>query len=355
MIKISKHFFLLLLFTGVLASNAQKISKKETADLHGKQALLFIDQGKTTEAMDLLQKAQKLDPVNISYPYEIAVVYYSTKEFDKAIQILEKLRSHKDVNSKVYQLLGNCYDDAKKTDKAIDAYIAGLRLFPKAPEIYLELGNIYNKNKDYSTAIKYYEKGIDADPRFPSNYYWAAKLFCASTEKVWGILYGETFMTIERNSSRTAEISKLLYNTYLNQIRFYSDSSVNVNFTKNNEKGKPSFEKNIYESIIRSSVGNERSVTIASLGRIRTRFIEYYFRNDLYKKYPNVLFDFEYKAYLSGHNIAFTYWLLSKGDDDEFVKWVKENPEAWQKFLGWLLQYSIPFDEKYKLLRSQYQ
>ena len=339
----------------VQLSYAQKNKNKETADDHGKQGLLFMDNGKTDEAIKYFKKAQQLDPANINYPYEIALARYTKKEYEAAIQILEKLRTHKDVYSKVFQLLGNSYDNLKKTSKAIEVYSAGLVLFPKAPELYLELGIISQENKDYNTAIKYYEKGIEVDPRFPSNYYRATKLFCTSTEKIWGMIYGEIFMTIERNSPRTAEISKLLYDTYLNQVRFYADSSFTVNFSRIiSPDNKPLFAKDVYESILQSSVINERSVTIASLSRIRKNFIETYFKNNLYQQYPNVLFDYEYKALKEGHNEAFTYWLLSKGNEAEFTKWVSENPIVWQKFLGWFLQYSIPLDDKYKFLRSQY-
>lgn len=343
----------LLLVTQV--SYAQKNKNKEIADANGKQGLVFMDNGKTDDAIKYFQKAQQLDPGNINYPYEIALAWYTRKQYDKSVAILEKLRTHKDVYSKVFQLLGNSYDELKKTDKAFDTYTAGLLLFPKAPELYLELGNISQRSKDYITAIKYYEKGIEADPRFPSNYYWAARLFCTSTEKVWGMIYGEIFMTIERNTVRTAEIGRLLYNTYQNQIRFFSDSSFTVNFSRSSSPGnKPSFAKDIYEKILDSAVTTERSVSIASLARIRTKFIEYYYNNNIYQQYPNVLFDYEYKAYRSGNSEAFTYWLLSKGNEEEFTQWVKDNLLAWQKFLGWFLQYSIPLDDKYRFLRSQY-
>ena len=351
----TKYILFFLLLPASFVSIAQKNKKKEYADGYGKQALVFMDQGKPDAALEMLRKAQKLDPANINYPYEMAFAFYTKKAYDKAIQILEKLRSHKDVYSKVYQLLGNSYDEINNTTKAIETYTTGLVLFSKAPELYLELGNVYNKNKDYITALKYYEKGIEVDPKFPSNYYWAAKLYCTSTEKVWGMIYGEIFMTIERNTPRTGDISRLLYNTYLNQIRFYADSSFTVNFSRPATAGaKPTFVKDVYEGILKLSIVNEHAVTLASLCRIRKNFIEYYYKNNIYQTYPNVLFDYEYKAYRSAHSDAFTYWLLSEGDKPAFTKWVNENPAAWQKFLGWLLQYSIPLDDKYKFLSTQY-
>ena len=62
------------------------------------------------------------------------------------------------------------------------------------------------------------------------NYYRAARIYCVTNEELWGMLYGEIFMNLERGSNRTAEISKLLYDTYKREIKFTSDTSYSVSF-----------------------------------------------------------------------------------------------------------------------------
>lgn len=335
-------------------------SKKEIAALMSKQALLLIDNGKPDSAIILLKRAQALDPSNIFFPYEISYVYYTKKDYLSAIPILEKLRTHKNVFSKVYQLLGNCYDNIKERGKAIQIYSTGLNYFPKSPELYLEFGNISLSKKDYYEALRNYENGIAADPEFPSNYYWAAKLYCTSAEKIWGMIYGEIFLVLERDTKRSGEISKLLYYTYKNQVRFYSDSSVSVNFTKTNPLVSDSvakkirFDKDVFESTLLKSVGNEKTITLASLSKIRNKFIDTYFTTDLYKQYPNVLFDFQYKTFRAGFSVPYNYWVLSNGNEDEFAKWIKENSVIWERFMDWFSGNTIPFDARYKFLRTQY-
>ena len=92
------------------------------------------------------------------------------------------------------------------------------------------MGNVHWGKEEYGKALSYYEKGIEVDPKFSSNYYRATLIYCGSSEKLWGLIYGEVFMNIERNSKRTAEISKLLYDTYKKEIKITDETSMTCSF-----------------------------------------------------------------------------------------------------------------------------
>src|SRR5690606_10686824 len=115
--------------------------------------------------------------------------------------------------------------------KAIQVYEDGLKKFPLSGKLYLERGTMELKREDLDAALKYYEMGIKVDPNFPSNYYWASRIYSYTTETVWTLIYGELFMNLERNTKRTAEISKLLYDTYVESIQIDSDTSFNLKFS----------------------------------------------------------------------------------------------------------------------------
>ncbi|HSC39288.1 MAG TPA: hypothetical protein VLD19_15500, partial [Chitinophagaceae bacterium] len=240
----------------------------------------------------------------------------------------------------------------------------GLEKFPGAGELYLELGNMYVATKEYGKAIVYYENGIKADPAFPSNYYWAAKLYCSSKEEVWGMLYGEIFINLERNSKRTREISKLLFDTYKSQIKFSSkgDSS-SVNFSqavidaseiKDPKNFKIPFSWGVYARILVMSIISEKQIDLSSLNRIRTRFIELYFQGDDSKKYPNVLFDYEQSMIKAGHFETYNHWLLSEGDRDAFKQWQAANMDKWTAFAKWFTDNKLQIDETHRFYRQQY-
>ncbi|MEO6831766.1 MAG: tetratricopeptide repeat protein, partial [Chitinophagaceae bacterium] len=209
-----------------------QISKDLALEKAEKAIQLEDEEGKYDEAIKLFAEAEKLDPDKFDYPYEMAYALSKKKEYPKAIKILEGLLDHPNVTARAYQALGNAYDFNNQPAKAIETYENGLKRFPDAGELYLERGNMDLFKKDYENALSYYEQGIKLDPKFPSNYYWASIIYCSSSEEVWGMIYGEIFMNLERNSKRTAEISKLLFDTYKSGIQFTSDTSMTVSFSQ---------------------------------------------------------------------------------------------------------------------------
>lgn len=339
-------------------------TNKEKALAKGQEAINLMDNGKLDESIKLLEEAQELDPEMFDYPYEMAYANYAKEDYKSAIKILEKNTDHKDVTERLFQLLGNSYDALGKSDKAFEAYDAGLKKFPNSGMIYLEKGNVHWNKKEYDKALPFYEKGIEVDPRFPSNYYRAARIYCGSTEEVWGMIYGEIFMNIERNSKRTSEISKLLFDTYKSEIKFSSDTSFSVSFSKNatiniNELKEPGkmklpFGVGVYEPTLMFSMLSAKSIDINSLDIIRNTFIDNYFKNGHEKAYPNVLFSYQKQVKEAGHIEAYNHWILMKGDEDGFDKWHSTNKEKWDSFVTWFGDNGIKINDTNKFYSGQY-
>jgi tetratricopeptide (TPR) repeat protein len=352
-----------LIFVGQIACGQ---SNEEQARVKAQQAIKLEDEeGKFDEAIILFEEAQRLDPEKITYPYEMAYAYTSKHDYKKASDILEKLVYHKDVFDLVYQALGNAYDYQGKSEKAIETYQDGLKKFPNSGKLYLELGNVRIVKKDYAKALEYYEQGIEKEPGFPSNYYWAAKIFCGSDEEVWGMIYGELFINLERNSKRTAEISKLLFDTYKSEIKVGSDTSM-VSFSKNStilvdkkniKKIKFPFPVMAYEPMLMLSLISEKVLNMSSLDRIRTGFVDNYFNQQKGKmatEYPNVLFDYQKQVKLAGHLEAYNHWVLMKGDESEFAAWQESNKAKWDAFVDWFNSNQLKMNMEHRFYRAQY-
>ena len=352
--KIKTIGLILFLMTGQILYGQ---TNKELAFAKAKEAVKLIDNGQLDESIKLLKEAQKLDPDRIDYPYELALVQYMKEDYKGAIKILEKLVKHKDVNERVFQLLGNSYSVSGNSVKAFEIYDAGLKKFPKSGMLYLEKGNVHWGKKEYDKALSYYEKGIEVDPKFPSNYYRATLIYCSSTEEVWGIIYGEIFMNLERGSKRTEEISKLLFDTYKSEITFKGENTIAVSFCKNLVMGANSAKLPfgiIYEPTLMLALVGEKSIDISSLNRVRTKFLDLYYEQKHNKTHPNVLFDYQKQIEKAGHFEAYNHWLLMKGDEDGFEKWYYENKEKWDNFVKWFADNGLKIDGKNKFFRGQY-
>lgn len=354
--------FVFFFFIGQTVFGQEK--NREKASSKGKEAIQLMDSGKVDESILLLKEAQNLDPANITYPYELGYAYYLKKDYKSTIKFLENIKNEKTVNDRVYQLLGNAYDMLGESDSAVGIYESGLKLFPKSGHLYLEMGAIQRVKGDLEKALGFYEKGIQVDPGFSSNYYWASKLFCISDEKVWGMIYGEIFMNLERNSKRTAEISELIYNQYNNQIKFKGDTGISVSFSKNafihegpaadpNQIKLP-FGIGVYETTLALSMIGLNSININTLDTIRTNFINNYFKNKHDKIFPNVLFNYQKKIIDLGYSEAYNHWILMKGDEDRFEKWLANNEEKWTDFTNWFMKNPLKVDSANSFFREQY-
>lgn len=327
--------------------------KKEARQLAIK-AIEVMDNGQIDQAIEMLNQCMRLDPQSISYPYEIGYAYYMKEDYVKAIEIFESLTDRKEFDAQCFQMLGNAYDLNNQREKAIKTYQKGLDRFPKSGRLYLELGNIERSKNNMSDAIKWYEDGIAADPAFPSNYYWASRIFCNSEEVIWGVLYGEIFMNLERGSDRTAEISELLYDTYAEHIRFQSDTTV-VQFSSNivitGKSDKIPFPIN-FELTMLYATGSEDTLDLGSLSRIRARFIEFFYEKGFSEKYDNVLFSWHRDLMQKNQFECYNYWLFMQGSYHEFAEWVQNNKTLYDNFLNWFSKNPMTVNEKKPFLRT---
>ena len=175
------------------------------------------------------------------------------------------------------------------------------------------------------------------------------------------MIYGEIFMNIERGSKRTSEISKLLCDTYQSEIQFTSDTSVTTSFcqqatiaaTRGSKTVKLPFCM-IYEPTLLMSLDFEKEITMHVLDKIRTAFVQNYFKMGHDKTYPNILFDYQDRIQNAGHLEAYNHWILMKGDEDEFNIWELANKEKWTRFIQWFSDNGLQVNASNKFFRGQY-
>jgi tetratricopeptide (TPR) repeat protein len=359
-----RRWLMLVAVFGVCIAQAQN----EEAKIKKDKAIELMDNGQLDESIALLQEAKALDPQNYIYDYEIGLAQLRKEDYKASIKTYKAVVKYKGATDQCYQMLGNVLDISGQPAKAIKAYDDGLKLFPTSGRLFLEKGNVFWGQKKYSQALSLYEEGILFEPDYPSNYYRATLLYAGSTEKIWGILYGEIFRNLESNSPRSEEISNMLFDVYKSQIKFAGDST-SISFSKNHTINITTRDLKSVESIAKAfkmpygitfekslllAIANEKVIDIAALHRIRTRFINEIVRNEDSKKYPNILFDFHKRMIDAGHFEAYNYWLLEKGNETEFKTWKETHQEAWDAFMEWVNENGLDVNENNKFHSSQY-
>ncbi|SFF43734.1 tetratricopeptide repeat protein [Sunxiuqinia elliptica] len=356
----------ILIITLSLNSFSQEKSDKVIAYEKAVKAIKLMDNGDIDKSIKMLRESQQLDPENYNYPYETAYAYYLKNDYKKAIQELEKVLTYKENSDQCYTLLGNIWDMEREPEKAIAIYNQGLEKFPNSGRLHFEKGNVLEVLKKYDEALNIWEEGILRNPPYPSNYHTASIYFCKyTTEKIWGILYGELFANIERGSKKTEEISKLLYETYQSAITIKSDTEVGVSFSKAAQFPISEKADNLqipfsipYEMTMALSVipeANENELGIKSFSNIRTAFITEWYDKNRNTEYPNILFDWHKKLIDLEHFESYNYWLFMKGNEKEFEEWYNQNSEQFDKFIEWFSSNPMKINDENKFHRTQYE
>ena len=326
------------------------------------EAIKLMDKGELDASLTILKDLQKLDPDNYMYNYELGYALFLKKDYAAAIDVMEKLKTSKEANDLLFQLQGNAHDMIGNAEKAVQTYADGLLRFPNSGKLYLESGIMNLKKNDLKAALGNFEKGMAVEPKFPSNYYWASRIWMGTPEKLWGLMYGEIFMNLESNSKRTAEISKLLFDTYKSQINVTAPGHFSVSFSKNNivtanttnpDKILP-YGVTVYERLLMISALGLKEVNINTLDSIRTNFVGEYFKGKTAATYPNVLFSYQKKIVEAGHMEGYNHWVLQKGDEGLFKSWVEANTEKWQAFLKWHNSNRLVLDANNRFSISDY-
>ncbi|MDX1653387.1 MAG: hypothetical protein R3277_12895 [Brumimicrobium sp.] len=313
------------------------------------------EKGDFKKSVKYKQKLIKLDPGAIEYRFDLAETYLKIEKYDKTLGVLNEIIADNMDNPSVYQMKSDVYLLKENISAAIATIEKGIEKFPDDGKLYFYAGRYAMMQKEYENALSYFEEGILKDPNYPSNYYWACKIYCSSTEEVWGLIYGELFINIERNTSRTEEISALLYKTLQREIRFESDSLVTVSLCQNANFNPQSEEQLEYGSFGQKEVelnliktlSDVEYISLRTINDVRHRFIKFYMESRDSSIYPiHALFEFHKRLIDLGHFEAYNYWLFMMGDTASFEYWEGTNAAQWIRFLDWYQEHQLQMFDK---------
>lgn len=372
----SKMNFMMVLLLALIGSAADAVAQKDGVRQQIDQAVRLTDERLYDRSETLLREALESDARNFRAQYELARVYYLRGDYSAAAKLAREALRCEGAEDVGYQLLGNACDDLGSFDKALAVYEKGLKRFPDSGRLCWELGQIANNDNDYLRAIRYYERGIEAEPGFAPNYYHVAAVFLSSSEKVWGMLYGEIFMLLERESPRTEAMSRFLYEGYRTGITLETGDkpgewavdarfsrSHRVDYTQDGQIALP-YGTGVYEPLVVVSFPRDaEQVSIGTLVKMRRSFADNYFemREGLRGRlatapdYPNVLFDYQRAAAEAGHAEAYNYWVLRYGDTAQFDAWLSSHRKQWKAFQSWFAEHPLVLSKARCFNRRQYE
>jgi len=349
-----------IIFVSVLGSGVS-IHAQDIQEHFKEKAENAKAQGNYRDAIIEYEKLIEHNPQNPEYLFQKAMCYYRLGDYNTSIRLSNSLVDQYPFTAKYYRLLGNSYDLQGDYFTALEILEMGNNNIKNTGELYLDLGIIEMIRGDKFAAINYWEKGIDKAPSFGENYYWAAKHYANTNEKVWVLIYAEIFLNLERSTDRFNEISKLLYDTYV-EVLNEKDGDYEIYLPRSSANNF----YDIYRAIIRQIIEEGKllkpvvvngAISESHLGGIsqaRERFIEIW--NESYSTAVTCnLFVYHNDMMRRGLFDSYTHWLMINAKPKYFMSWQKLNTMSYQKFINWFISNKMTIDQNNYIVRMQYE
>ncbi len=291
----------------------------------------------------------KLEPRNLIYRRELAYAYYLGGDLSRATQVIMPLLKAKEADEATFLTASQILSARKMNKEAKEAVERGIKKFPRSGTLYADYGRLYSDKKKYKKAEEAWEKGVKYDPSFHMNYYNLAKNYFVSKRPLWAIIYGETFINMERYSMRSEEIKKIVFDSYKQLIANNQLTSfASQRDQRNIQRGRSDFEKKINKIYANLSDVVLGGVDIDNVVMLRTRFLLRWMQVEG-REYPFQLFNFMNDLLALGHFEAYNQWMFGKAaGNDDYIKWVKTNPARFEEFETYFRGY------RYKNMPNQY-
>lgn len=133
----------------------------DTAECYATLGRVYIEKNEYIKAIDELQKAVKIAPLNVEFHMDLARLYERI-DINEAIVEFEKSVELGYCKTDIYLILGRLYMMKKDIKKAIRNFRKVKARFLDDVNIDFEIGKVYESSGEFEKAIQYFEKAVNA-------------------------------------------------------------------------------------------------------------------------------------------------------------------------------------------------
>jgi tetratricopeptide (TPR) repeat protein len=148
------------------------------------KAELLKGEGKTKEAIAVLEKAYFYAPDDIDLVYTLAFDYAEEKN-PKALKLADSLIAldPEKRHAEPFYLKGLYYANTGQSNKAIQQFDSAIVRDINFMDAYINKGIVYFDRKDYTKALLTFQKTVEIEAQYAEGYYWIGKTYEAQGKK----------------------------------------------------------------------------------------------------------------------------------------------------------------------------
>lgn len=147
-----------------------------------KEGARLLREGKSTEAIDLLERADQIEPDNVPILLTLGGAYVMAGRHQEAIGPLETACNAEPQNAMLWINLGAAYlgnpvlATSDQQLRAIQAFEQALKLDPAAPSAYYNIGLVYVDRGEREPALEAFRKALQTNPQDRDARHWIGRL-----------------------------------------------------------------------------------------------------------------------------------------------------------------------------------
>ena len=170
----------------------------------------------------------------------------------------------------------------------------------------------------------------------PETYEELANVFGNTTERVWGVIYGEVYCNISSDAEKNKDTGAKIFQLYADALTKNGDQ-LSISLTKNAQMSgtRLPFESQYEINFLMVTAVfkiDPIPMTIQKLSNIRKNLINIWGQ----KKFPKTELIRRQEAILAaGHFEAYNYWLFRGAQAEEYNDWLKSHKDQYEAWMDW--------------------
>ena len=299
---------------------------------HAAESMSF---GNYTDAITTYKLAIKLAPDNKQLYKDLGNAFYRAGRYAEAEETLKPLTGLKGTGPDTYAQLAAAQIAQKKLREAKATAQDALKTFIYSGEIHQRLAQVYTLEGKPEEALNTLLDGLDGDPTCAPCYYDAATIYLDNASPAWGLIYGEMYLGLRRDTTGDQLMKTKLFAGYKALFENIAGDKVPV-YGKTDAVAAPTdFITTVQKVYTKLAPVVSDGITTENLTMLRTRFLMDWFSN-WNAKYPFSLFTYQDERIRNGYFDVYNEWLFGLADNTtEYNAWNTFHPGDIDRFLDW--------------------
>lgn len=136
---------------------------------------VYADENKYKEALELLKRAEKIDPANSETFGDQASIYATQKQYEKAIAAATASINYRrtNQNKNMFHLRSMMYSSVGQYKKAIDDMNVYIKIDPEKPRAYMWRATAYEQDGQLDKALADYQTGLKVSKNYEYRFHIA--------------------------------------------------------------------------------------------------------------------------------------------------------------------------------------